>query len=155
VSKVDFLVDGSVVATDADAGAGWTATWNTTTTPNGAHTVTARATDTIGQATTSAGVGITVSNPVPGPVTLTATAAAAKGVSLSWTAVTSGAPITSYKVYRATSATGTFSLLATRPATPTNYTDTATRKNTTYWYRVGALNAAGEGLSNTASAKAR
>ena len=57
---------------------------------------------------------------------------------LTWNAV-SGA--TSYKVYRATSRTGNYSLLGT--VTTTSYTNTGAKINTTYYYRVKACNDAG------------
>ena len=57
---------------------------------------------------------------------------------LTWNAV-SGA--TSYKVYRATSQNGTYSLLGT--TTATSYTNTGAKAGTTYYYRVKACNDAG------------
>ena len=68
---------------------------------------------------------------------------------LTWNAV-SGA--TSYKVYRATSQKGTYSLLGT--VTTTSYTNTGAKAGTTYWYKVKAVNSAGESAySNTVSGK--
>ena len=58
---------------------------------------------------------------------------------LTWNAV-SGA--TSYKVYRATSQNGTYSLLGT--VTTNSYTNTGAKAGTTYWYKVKAVNSAGE-----------
>ena len=69
---------------------------------------------------------------------------------LTWNAV-SGA--TSYKVYRATSQNGTYSLLGT--VTTTSYTNTGAKAGTTYWYKVKAVNSAGESAySNTVSGRA-
>ena len=69
---------------------------------------------------------------------------------LTWNAV-SGA--TSYKVYRATSQKGTYSLLGT--VTATSYTNTGAKAGTTYWYKVKAVNSAGESAySNTVSGRA-
>ena len=68
---------------------------------------------------------------------------------LTWNAV-SGA--TSYKVYRATSQNGTYSLLGT--VTATSYTNTGAKAGTTYWYKVKAVNSAGESaFSNVVSGK--
>ena len=68
---------------------------------------------------------------------------------LTWNAV-SGA--TSYKVYRATSKSGTYSLLGT--VTATSYTNTGAKAGTTYWYKVKAVNSAGESaFSNVVSGK--
>jgi len=60
VAKVDFLVDGAVIATTTTAP--YTATWNTGTSANSAHALSARATDVAGNATTSATVSVTVNN---------------------------------------------------------------------------------------------
>ena len=69
---------------------------------------------------------------------------------LTWNAV-SGA--TSYKVYRATSQKGTYSLLGT--VTATSYTNTGAKAGTTYWYKVKAVNSAGESAySNVVSGRA-
>ena len=68
---------------------------------------------------------------------------------LTWNAV-SGA--TSYKVYRATSQNGTYSLLGT--VTATSYTNTGAKAGTTYYYTVKAVNSAGESAySNVVSGK--
>ena len=58
---------------------------------------------------------------------------------LTWNAV-SGA--TSYKVYRATSQNGTYSLLGS--VTVTSYTNTGAKDGVTYYYKVKAVNSAGE-----------
>ena len=69
---------------------------------------------------------------------------------LTWNAV-SGA--TSYKVYRATSQKGTYSLLGT--VTATSYTNTGAKAGVTYWYKVKAVNSAGESAySNIVSGQA-
>jgi len=51
VTKVEWFLDGGAtpIATDTSSAGGWTGTWNSTGTVDGAHTITARATDTIGQ----------------------------------------------------------------------------------------------------------
>ena len=68
---------------------------------------------------------------------------------LTWNAV-SGA--TSYKVYRATSQNGTYSLLGT--VTTTSYINTGAKDGVTYYYKVKAVNSAGESAySNTVSGK--
>ena len=60
VDHVDFLVDGSVVG--AATSGPYDFSWNSTSVPNGAHTVRARAVDLSGNATTSAAVSLTVAN---------------------------------------------------------------------------------------------
>ena len=60
IAKVDFLVDGVVVATSTSSP--YTATWDSTTVGDGPVTITARATDTAGNKTTTTGQAATVSN---------------------------------------------------------------------------------------------
>lgn len=61
IAKVDYLVDGQVVATST-TGPSYTATWDSSTVGDGAVTVTARATDNGGNQGTSTPVTMTVSN---------------------------------------------------------------------------------------------
>ena len=69
---------------------------------------------------------------------------------LTWNAVSSA---TSYKVYRATSQKGTYSLLGT--VTATSYTNTGAKAGVTYYYKVKAVNSAGESAySNVVSGRA-
>ena len=70
---------------------------------------------------------------------------------LTWSAVSDA---TSYKVYRATSQNGTYSLLGT--VTTTSYTNTGAKAGTTYYYKVKAVNSAGESAySNIVSGQAK
>jgi len=88
---------------------------------------------------------------VPAPATPTnvsAHATSSSGVTVSWSAV-SGA--TEYRVYRSMSATGSYSLMVT--TSYASYTNNSLLPNTTYYYKVSALNSAGESsLSIYASA---
>ena len=84
------------------------------------------------------------------PVVKIGNSAASGKPMLTWNAV-SGA--TSYKVYRATSQNGTYSLLGT--VTATSYTNTGAKVGTTYYYKVKAVNSAGESAySNIVSGRA-
>ena len=84
------------------------------------------------------------------PVVKIGNSAASGKPMLTWNAV-SGA--TSYKVYRATSKSGTYSLLGT--VTATSYTNTGAKAGTTYYYKVKAVNSAGESAySNVVSGRA-
>ena len=68
VTRIDYLQDGQVLAVLSPAV--FTFTWNTTTVSNGSHSLSARAYDAAGNATTSAAVTVTVSNvasPPPPP----------------------------------------------------------------------------------------
>lgn len=84
-------------------------------------------------------------NPPATPTGLQASAGDGS-VSLSWSA-SSGA--TSYNLKRSTSATGTFSTIAS-PATP-SATDSGVTNGTTYYYVVSAVNAQGESADSSAT----
>jgi len=60
ISRVDFLVNGAVVATSTSSP--YTAAWDSSTVGDGPATITARATDSGGNQATSAGVSATISN---------------------------------------------------------------------------------------------
>ena len=66
VDQVEFFVDGSSIGTDIDGSDGWSAPsgWDTTAYSEGSHTVSATATDTIGQFGSDS-VGVTVQNTIP------------------------------------------------------------------------------------------
>ena len=95
--------------------------------------------------------GNVVVTPKPSaPVVKIGNSAASGKPMLTWNAV-SGA--TSYKVYRATSQSGTYSLLGT--VTATSYTNTGAKAGVTYYYKVKAVNSAGESAySNIVSGRA-
>ncbi|HUG84424.1 MAG TPA: choice-of-anchor B family protein, partial [Euzebya sp.] len=59
VTQVEFFVDGGSIGIDSDEGDGWSVTWDTIQVADGAHTVSAVASDTAGQ-TGSDSVGVTV-----------------------------------------------------------------------------------------------
>jgi hypothetical protein len=92
---------------------------------------------------------------VPGaPTNLSATPGNAS-VSLSWSAPASngGANVTSYDVYRSTTAGGEGSTPLVSGITGTGYTDTTVTNGTTYYYEVAAVNSVGTGpVSNEAAA---
>ncbi|MDR1786909.1 MAG: SUMF1/EgtB/PvdO family nonheme iron enzyme [Treponema sp.] len=78
------------------------------------------------------------------PTGLLAAAQPAGNIALSWTAVTGAA---SYKVYRSLSAGGIYSHIGTSETLNTAYNDSNSglSANTIYYYKVSAVNAAGEG----------
>ncbi|HEV3171228.1 MAG TPA: PKD domain-containing protein, partial [Actinocrinis sp.] len=128
----------------------------------GTYTATLTVTDSSSPAkTASSSVTITadpIAGTVPGaPTGLTATAGTGQ-VSLSWTppSNTGGENINSYNVYRST-ASGQETLLTTGGCSGlgavTSCTDTGLTAGQTYYYKVTAVNAIGEGtMSNEASA---
>lgn len=62
ISKVEFYVDGALLATDTTSP--YSTTWNTTTVSNGTHTLTAKAYDNLNQVGNSSPVTVTVNNPI-------------------------------------------------------------------------------------------
>ena len=94
---------------------------------------------------------------VPGtPRNVSARTATTKGVRLTWSAPASngGSAITGYRIYRSTSS-GTEAFLVA-VGNVTTYTDTGTSPGTRYYYKVQAVNAAGQGaLSSESSAIAK
>ena len=65
VTSVAFVVDDATIGTDTNAADGWSVPWDTTTVGDGSHTVSAKATDTAGTATTSSALTVTVQNETP------------------------------------------------------------------------------------------
>ena len=91
---------------------------------------------------------------VPGAPQLTSAKGVSSGIALAWSAPASngGAAVTAYKIYRGTASGG--ETLLTSVGNVTAYTDTTAANGKTYYYRVSAVNAAGEGpRSNELSAK--
>ncbi len=65
VTKVEFFDGATSIGVDTTAGDGWSASWNTTSASAGSHSLTAVATDTTNQSTTSAAVSVAVDNTAP------------------------------------------------------------------------------------------
>jgi len=157
VSRVDFLLDGVVQASDATSPYSWS--WNTTSSADGAHALTSKAYDAAGNVGTSSAVNVTVSNNGPDTIAPTAPALTATGgkskISLSWSGATDNVGVTGYQVLRASSASGPFAQIAT--TTSTSYSDSGLSRGQQFWYQVTASDAAGNvsAPSNTATAKAK
>ncbi|RKP44493.1 hypothetical protein D7Z26_26650 [Cohnella endophytica] len=76
------------------------------------------------------------------PTGLTATASGTAAIDLSWAA---SSDATGYNVYRSATQNGTYTLLnTTAPVTGTSYSDTGLTDDTMYYYKITAVNAAGE-----------
>ena len=129
-----------------------TATITTSALPVGTNTVTASYS---GDAVIKPSVGTTqvrvlAAAEAPAPPTLTATSEVGD-VRLSWVpGFDGGSPVTSYRLYRSTSATGPFTQIAEVPTG--NYQDTTAATGVTYYYQATSINTIGESArSNTAS----
>jgi len=94
--------------------------------------------------------------PPSSPTALVATATSSSQISLSWTAPTNngGSPIIGYKIERESPVGAGFSVLvANTSSTAVTYVDNSLNANTTYNYRVSAINSVGtSAASNTALA---
>lgn len=164
VSKVEFLVDNVIKASDTTSPYGFS--WDTTTASNASHALVAKASDTAGNVTSSPATTVTVNNiapPPPPPVAppppndtvaptiptgLTATAVSSSQINLAWTASTDNIGVTGYEIYRS----GNSVKLAT--VTTTSFGVTGLNPNTSYSFYVKARDAAGNvsGPSTTVTA---
>lgn len=76
VTSVGFAIDGAAIGTDSNAADGWSTSWDTTAVPDGSHVVSATATDTAGQTSTTSH-SVTVANAPPSDTVLFVVAAPA------------------------------------------------------------------------------
>lgn len=141
VSKVEFYVDGALKSTDSSSP--YSYSWNTSTSADGSHSLTAKAYD--GASTpntqTSSAVSVSVDNTAPTvPGNLRTTSVGMNSVSLAWNASTDAGGVTSYRVSRDSTTITTTS--------GTTYTDASAQAGKTYIYTVVAL----DGSGNTSSA---
>ncbi|CAB4688889.1 MAG: hypothetical protein F2667_01510 [Actinobacteria bacterium] len=139
----------------ASVAAGTTTYVDTTVTAPTRYYYTVVATNVAGAGARSNEVnGVPVPPTVPGAPTLTATQQIGS-IQLSWASASSGGrAITSYRLYRSTTATGTYTLIATDLPTG-RYQETTVPVGTTYYYRATSVNSVGESpVSNTASSSA-
>ncbi|MEC4749602.1 N,N-dimethylformamidase beta subunit family domain-containing protein [Methylomicrobium sp. Wu6] len=153
VSSVQFLLDGASLGAP-DTVAPYSITWDSTLASNGAHTLSARASDAAGNTATAANISVTVSNTVPlAPSALTATAASSTQINLSWT--DNATNENGFKIERCQGAgCSTFAQIATLGSNITAYADTTgLTPNTSYSYRMVAYNGIGNSAySNAATA---
>jgi subtilase family serine protease len=145
------------------SGAVWSATIGTvsagpgatTTFTAGANAGTGSVFATVSPIQGSASVTVVAASLPGAPTSLAARPANGHGVQLSWVAPANAgsSPVTSYRIYRSTTA-GAEKLLTS--TTATSFKDTSTSRGVQYFYRVSAVNAAGEGSpSNEAAATAK
>src|SRR5256714_9985345 len=140
VSQVRFFRDGNFIG--SDSGAPYSVSWNTTSTNNGSHTLTAVATDILGVQWNSNPVTVTVSNGPPPdttppsvPTGLTASALSSSQINLSWAASSDNVGVSGYRGFPHGAQIATTSA--------TSFTNTGLSPSTTYSYAVAAFDAAG------------
>jgi hypothetical protein len=85
---------------------------------------------------------------LPAPWNLTLSDSTLSSIALAWSAVEGAA---GYNVYRSDSAKGTYAKVNSSLLTGTSYTDTGLSSNTTYYYKVSAVN--GSGVTSKMSAE--
>jgi hypothetical protein len=102
----------------------------------------------VGEGTLSGEASATPSNVVspPGSPTNLTAASTTTSITLSWTAP--AGPVTTYNVYRGTAPGGEGSVPYATLVASSPWTDPSTGPNTTYYYRVSAVNAGGVGASS-------
>ena len=153
-----YLVD---AAGHAGAGAGTqTAFSDTSLTPNTSYSYRVRAADAAGNFSSYSNIAsattlATDTQAPTAPNALTATAAGVGQINLSWTGSTDNVGVTGYRVERCQGAgCTTFLEVASSSGTGTTYSDSSLSANTSYSYRLRAMDAAGNlsGYSNTAMA---
>ena len=136
VTYVDLYVDGEIKGSDGETP--YEFIWDSTTIPDGAHSLTAKAYDTGGNSTTDS-IIINVENgdlePPSAPTNLATTDVTWNKVDLSWDASTDNVGVVSYDVYRDGGYMSTSEI--------TSFSDTGVAASTTYSYSVIAKDAAG------------
>ena len=95
--------------------------------------------------------GVSILSPGPlAPSNLTAAAVSTSQINLAWTDNSTNE--TGFKIERATTLAGLYTLIATTAANTTTYNNTGLTAGTQYFYRVSATNAIGDSATITANA---
>jgi chitodextrinase len=146
VKRVEFFLNGALLGTDTSAP--YTINLDTTTQPNGSHSISARAYDAASRSASDT-YRITIQNSgdtqAPSvPAGVTATAPEAKKVVLKWTASSDNVGVKGYRISRD-------GVPLTTVEGNTTYTDATVLPSTTYSYRVAAYDAAGNTSINAAA----
>lgn len=154
VAGVKFYLDpattnGQIGAEDITSP--YSVAWDTSSIANGTHALTAIARDAAGNTTMATNITVTVNNAVTSPpdttppstpANLSATPASSTGIGLSWNASsdsgTGATGVAGYRVYRSATSGGVYTLVNT-VSSGTTYTDNGLSVNTTYYYKVSAI----------------
>jgi PKD repeat protein len=116
-ARVQFFVDGTVVGTDLFSFNGWSATWNTAGTSDGAHTIAATATSRQGQTATDT-ITVTVNNSPTTTTTTSPTTTTTLPATTTTTTATAGSTTTATTNTSATNPTTTSTNPTTTSSTP-------------------------------------
>jgi len=143
MSSVQFILDGANLGSlQSGAGPAYQISWDTTTTSNATHTLSAIATDTSGNKTTATSVSVTVSN-VDTPPVISAVSVgmpSSSGATITWT---TDKPSTSQVAYGLTSSYGTLSAFGSALVTSHSVTLSNLSASTTYHFQVLSKDSAG------------
>ena len=141
VAGVQFKLDGANLGAEVTS-APYAISWNTTTAPIGAHTLTALARDAAGNVATSAGVDVTVANDVTASVIsgLTVSSITSSGATILWT---TNEPSDTQVEYGVTTTYGGVTSLKTSLVTSHSQALSGLAPRTWYHYRVKSRDAAG------------
>ena len=148
VAGVQFKLDGANLGAE-DTSAPYAVSWDTRTSADGSHNISAVARDAAGNTQTAPSVAVSVGNDATAPTAPTNLAAAAVSssrVDLNWTAATDNVGVAGYRVTRNGSVIGT--------TTAATYSDTGLAPQTTYSYSVAAFDAAGNVSAGSTPASA-
>lgn len=149
VAGVQFIVDGGNLGQE-DTMAPYSVTWDTLAGSGELRVLSARARDAAGNTGIAPDVPVTVRNIPSPPSNLTATVRSATEIDLVWTNTATNA--TGVRIERSTTETVPFVTVpgaSNLPPTTTAFRDAGLQPNTTYWYRVIAINAAGASNPST------
>ena len=154
VALVEISTDGGTSWQKATGTTNWQYDW--TLPADGTYTIKFRATDKDGNVETP-GKGITVivdNEGISTPTGLTAQGGA-KSVSLSWKANTES-DLAGYNIYREIDPTGNYTTkLNQEPIKSTSYTDNQVEQGKTYWYKITAVDLAGNESNKSAAVSAK
>ena len=142
-----YLLNGTaVVASDDDSNGNLNSKISYTATASG--TLTIHATSYSASVTGAYTLAVSAASTAPvAPTALTATTFSSSQINLAWTDASNNE--TGFKIERTTSATGTWTLIATTAANVVSYQNTGLVAGTTYYYRVRATNASGDSVNTS------
>jgi uncharacterized delta-60 repeat protein len=144
VAGVQFTLDGTSLGTE-DTLAPYAVTWDTRTSVNGPHVVSALARDAAGNPAAATNVSVTVDNDKSAPTAPTNVSAvpvSSSEIDLAWSPATDNVGVAGYRVTRDGAAIATTSA--------TSFKNTGLASRTTYTYSVAAFDAAGNVSSDSA-----